>query len=204
MMLPQFFNLPGLCIAYINKVGSASTARAIIKAYPAAINPMYPDYEATITDPLAQYPIGKNADNTQWQNMIPSTTAPTKPVFMLVRDPVQRFLSSMARIQIEDIDGTITALNGGTTVMNISGYNIMPDNNWHFYKQVNFTKSGQPTKMYRFPDQLAQFCADTGLAMPFPLINAATNPKPTLTTAQTTALQAYYADDVALFNGIAS
>ena len=198
-----YYNLPNFCIAQIGKVGSSSLARAIIASFPADINPRVPDYEALITDPNTQYPIGVTADNNFWQRTVPNTSTPTKPVFMFVREPVQRFLSAMAQCNLIDIDAALAGYTGDTDLVNETGASISPASNFHFMPQLQYAQSGQQTKLYQFPGQITQFCSDVGMEI-LPLVNPARNPKPVPTDAQTASIQAAYAADVALYNSISA
>ena len=56
--------------------------------------------------------------------------------------------------------------------------------------------------MYKFPEHLNEAATEIGFSLPLPVVNAAVRPKPTLTQAQTEAVEQYYSEDIALFNSI--
>jgi hypothetical protein len=111
------------------------------------------------------------------------TNEPTKPVYLLVRDPVERFQSAVATLLgmrlATDVDSTLAA---------------MPDD-VHLWHQSRYL--APVTHLYRYPDHLDQFAADTRLA-PLPLLNQ-TREKPVLTEEQRERVLEIYRDDVELF-----
>lgn len=188
----KYYILPNTgYVSLVGKVGCSSTALAILKAY-------YPDIYADLCSAAYHFPDGYSADNWLWQGKVPKTETPTGQVYQLVREPVARFLSAMVQVQQSrefaniSVDDAIAQLQAAGPLAG----------NFHFWKQTPYTQSGQPTKLYRFPDQLQTFATDTGLLWPYPEINAARLPKPVLSADQQAAVTAFYADDVALFGSI--
>ena len=183
-----YYILPeGKFIAKVAKAGCSSVALAIIQN-------KRPDLWTKLQN--AAFPAGRNYTNTILQSWVPVTKHPTGPVLQLVRDPVQRFPSSMAQLGLTDVDDTLTKLEQGDA--DIAG-------DFHFYPQNNYAigAAGQTLTLYRFPDQLPQFCTGVGFTYPLPTINeSAPGTKPTLTDAQIARVQAYYAGDVSLYNSI--
>lgn len=179
------------------KVATSSFTRAIISRY-------YPDLELRITS--AHYPEGLTANNQSWQNIVPYRTTADRPVVCLVRDPVERFRSAMAQMQLTDVDAAITELQTEAgaygAVYNTAG-NVVRKlvENPHFTAQSLFT--GNPIDRYRFPDQIEAAAAALDLPFPLPSINEMDSGlKPTLTETQVAAVREFYAADVALWESL--
>lgn len=102
--------------------------------------------------------------------------APTKPMFMLVREPVERFISAKAKGPVP--------LNTGN----------------HFDLQCDLA-IGPKVFLYRFPEQLKQFGQDTGLGE-IPWINPSVSEKPVLTESERQGVLERYAADVRLYESI--
>jgi len=102
----------------------------------------------------------------------------TKPVYMLVREPVDRFLSAKRKEQVEA---------------------IYPGTGNHFDLQSKLA-IGPKVFLYRFPDQLEQFGKDTGLEISW--FNKSTSAKPVLTETERQRVLEQYAPDVELYQSI--
>lgn len=102
------------------------------------------------------------------------TDKATKPIFALIRHPVERYRSALAKGVKDESLGN------------------------HFKPQVDLL-TGHQFKAYKFPEHLAQFGQDTGLNVGW--INQSQH-KPELTEAQTGSVLKDYAEDLKLFNSI--
>lgn len=174
------------------KVATSSFARAIIKRYHTGID------EVILT---AKYPEGHNADNGQWQNMVPYRTNPDRPVICLVREPVTRFRSAMAQLGIDDVDAAIEELHTEAGAYGVApGTRVKLVDNVHFRPQTQFT--GDPITYFKFPDQVDVAATALGLPLPLPVINDSNGVKPTLTPEQEAAVREFYAADVALWDSL--
>ena len=100
--------------------------------------------------------------------------SPTKPVFMLVREPVSRYISALRKGPIE------------------------PNTGNHFGLQSDLAV-GPQVHLYRFPEELEAFGRDTGLG-PIPWMNESSAPKPSLSPRETDMVLERYAKDVELFS----
>jgi hypothetical protein len=186
-MNTRYFITPNHSIALNFKVASSSIARAVIAAF-------NPEKESLITTPHGNgngtaYPEGKDADSIRWHSLAESEQEPTKPVMLLVREPVEKFRSACSESGVTDIDAKLTAL----------------ESDWgrdaHFWSQSRLLKGAGA--LYVFPEHLEQFAADAGLAYPLPLIPSVPRAeKPDLTESQLARIAVIYADDVMLFNSI--
>lgn len=101
---------------------------------------------------------------------------PTKAVFMLVRDPVERFISVRCKGEIHPGTGN------------------------HFELQSKLAV-GPEVHLYRFPEQLRQFGEDTGLGE-IPWVNKSTSQPPQITEAEREQVLLDYAPDVELFESL--
>jgi hypothetical protein len=87
-----YYGTPKYSVALNAKVGSSSMARAIIQQF-------YPRQDWLIR--TAAYPEGKSPETELWHWMCSGSPTPTKPVVLLVRDPVDRFVSACQQINIK-------------------------------------------------------------------------------------------------------
>lgn len=156
-----------------------SLAKAIVQKY-------YPELMAGVNTalPLEQ----RFLDDALWLSLAPQTETPDTPVMLLVRDPIDRFLSAMAMMPHLNVDDTILELRQ---------YGPLAKDP-HFARQSDFSAS----KFYQFPDQIEQLCNDAGLPCPLPVINEGVNEKPQLSDSQRRALEGYYAADIKLFSSV--
>lgn len=191
-MQQRYFVCGDKLMALNAKVATSTFARAIIQRY-------YPDIEAMITS--AAYPEGENADNRQWQNIVPYRINPDRPVVCLVREPVERFRAAMAQVGLEDVDATLAELVSEAGQYGVRrGIKLVA--NVHFVPQSRV--AGDAVQYFRFPDQIDAAAAALDLPTPLPVINESNGVKPTLTPEQEQQVRAFYADDVALWNSLQS
>ena len=176
------------------KVATSSFARAIIARW-------HPEIEQLIT--TAAYPEGQSADTGQWQLMIPYRTRPVGEVVCLVRDPVERFRSAMAQVNITDVDATLDELANETgnhpEYRPVRGRRLLSED-VHFKPQARF--GGEPIRYFRFPDQLEGAATALDLELPLPAINEATGVKPTLTPEQEQRVREWYAEDQQIWESV--
>ena len=128
-----------------------------------------------------------------YRTHVEQTDTPQLPILMLMREPVDRFISAASMNHgLWDVQEIIDSLTSGT------GY-------WAeghlFQKQSDFVIEGKTT-IFKFPDQLKEFCAKAGFQFPLPKLNEATGEKKTLTPEQLAFVQEYYADDINLFGSL--
>lgn len=184
--MKKYFVAGDKLLAFNAKCCTSSLVREIIRTY-------YPDIEQMIQG--ASYPDGKNAENTRHHQWVPARVNADRPVVQVVRDPVERFRSSMAELGLNDVDATLEELRteagdyGRGTRGNVLAANV------HFLPQVRF--DGDIT-FYKNADDAA---AALGLRTPLPVINES-GTKPTLTEQQASSVRAWYAEDVALWESL--
>lgn len=104
-----YFDTPKYNVALNAKVGSSTLARAIIRQF-------CPKNDWLIS--TAAFPAGVDETQRQWHRLCPGTCKPSKPVVLLVRDPVERFLSAMQQVGLKqkDVDDAIDSLVNDTPI----------------------------------------------------------------------------------------
>jgi hypothetical protein len=202
----SYFILPTCNIAFNAKVGSSTLAYAIVKHF-------YPEIEAKIVSDhraqLSQFSadfiktLPKSFTNHAldslgvWQRICPQTKTPNKIVLLPIRDPVERFRSSITQFAF-DADQALDALENGTEIL-WGETLIRPSSNIHFNFQNKLIIAGK-TKFYMFPKQFNQLANDAGLPLPLPTMNKTEHKKPVLTREQINRINLYYAEDVILYD----
>lgn len=98
-----YYHTPNYSVALNAKVGSSTMARLIIKQF-------YPEKHKKIV--YARFPDGITENQKQWHWMCPGSTEPDKPIVLMVRNPIDRFITACQQIAIkhEDIDKAIDSL----------------------------------------------------------------------------------------------
>jgi len=208
----QYFVLPHCCIAFNAKVASSALASAIVrKHHPERLQKALDDYEknwsrfsdefkASLPESFQRmFRCDMNDSVSFWQNLCTITRNPELPVLLLVRNPVDRFLSGVSYLS-QDVDKLLTGLENDDKEYVLESLPMPIRKNTHFIKQ-SWLITGD-TRLYRFPDQLQQFCRDADLEWPLPKVNEGRNVKPVLSSEQIDRIKAYYAEDVKLYNSI--
>jgi hypothetical protein len=217
-----YYDTPNYSVALNAKVGSSSMARAIIRQF-------QPKQDWLIR--TAAFPAGVTAEDRQWHWMAKGVRTPDKPVVLLVRDPVDRFISAMQQIGLKrkDVAQAIASLVNDTPITRERptgpnaeraaariarrrerrtkrNPNLPQQRAGHLRDDIHFRHQHLyavgPTICFRFPQHLAEAAALIGFKGPMPRSNEAKREKPTLTAAQAAAVRAYYATDQALFDAI--
>jgi hypothetical protein len=207
----QYFDLPNCCIAFNAKVGSTSLACAIVKQiYPHLLEKtlrehqelyakLPPEFIVKLPDSFQKMLNNHKLDSMAfWQSLCPRVQEPNKPVLLAVRDPVERFASTVAYLNM-DVDDTLHKLENRLTGV-IFKLEILICKNTHYLKQASYLTEN--TKLYKFPDQFQQLCVDAGLQYPVEKINEGKNKKPILSENQIERVKAYYHKDVELFESL--
>jgi hypothetical protein len=189
----RYFITPDFCVPLNAKVASSSLARRIIATY-------YPQKESRLQD--AHYPAGLNANRVQVHGFVPDTHQPDRPVAMLVREPLDRFLSGVTYLNI-NLDAAIESLlTGVMTTASRNGNKPRPINvsrNIHFARQSDMPYG--ETHLFRFPDHVVEMATLLGIG-PVPRLNVTPRPQPSVTEEQRDAILGHYAADLALYDSI--
>lgn len=158
----MYYILPKCSVIRNSRVASMATAQAIMQKF---------------------YPCEGLNDARDFYNAVPVSDKSFGKVFVLIRDPIERFLSAVSCLEI-DLDVAIKGLGNGLEL------------NEHFAPQNKFIFD----RAYKFPEQISEFCAAIGLAE-LPLVNES-NRKPVLTEEQLGFLQDFYVEDMRLYGSI--
>lgn len=131
-----------------------------------------------------------------WRSLVPQTETPNKPVVMLFREPVDRFISAASMnhglYDIEDIIKSLQAESGA----------------WHeghlFKRQSDYISRAKALNLdvaiFKFPHQIDDFLHMVGYDS-IPKLNECNSlQKKLLTKSQVDFVNDYYAEDVAFFN----
>jgi hypothetical protein len=185
----MYFITPSYSVAFNAKVASSTLSRAIIAAF---------HLEQANLIQTAAYPEGKGPDNTQAHFLCPKEKTPSKPVVLVVREPIARFRAAMAQTRLTNVDAALNALEQNGEVK-------FPKRSRKIREDVHFKHQhelAQPSaKVFKLED-LDAAATYIGLPLPLPIINEATGEKPTLTPEQEARVLAYYAEDKALYDTI--
>lgn len=188
----RYFITPNYCVPLNAKCASSSICRRIIATY-------YPEIESKLQQ--AHYPPGWDANKIQLHQFLPDTSRPDRPVAMLMREPLDRFLSGVAYFNI-NLEAAIDSLVNDTKTQVSRGSrqrSICVGTNIHFAHQ-SMMPYGE-THLFRFPDHLPDFALLLGIG-PMPQLNITPRAKPAVTPDQAAVILEHYADDVALYNSI--
>lgn len=186
--MPKYFTTPTYDVAMNPKCGSSSICRRIIQVF-------YPELEAQILS--AAYPDNRGPDDVQWHGMCPNTRIPTNPVVVIVRDPVDRFLSGIAYLNVT-VEDAIDSLQTGSLVRIRRTMQPLLEN-VHFKPQHRLMSGA--THLFRFADHFPQAHTFLGLGTPLAL-NQTSSPKPSITAQQRSVIESIYADDILLYDQI--
>lgn len=184
----MYFITPNYSVAFNTKVGSSTLSRAIIAAF-------HPEQEHLIQ--TAAYPEGKGPDTNQVQWLCPNEKEPSKPVVLIVREPVDRFRSAMAQTNQTDVEAALVALEEDGEIQFPRRQRKLRQDA-HFRHQHELLRGGTAFRLEDL-DEAATFI---GLTLPLPTINEAQRPKPDLTPEQAARVLAYYAEDTALYTSL--
>ena len=123
-------------------------------------------------------------------------------VHMLVREPMTRFLSSLAHLSIQNVDDVLTDLEdyaGGAAREDLRVLNTR-DTLWHIIPVQHWLP--EVGALYRFPQHVPELCVALGLKNGLRKVNEATNDKPVLTGAQLARARKVFAADIDLYESI--
>jgi hypothetical protein len=180
-----YFLTPHHSVAFNAKVASSTLARAIIAAF-------HPAEEIAIQ--AAAYPADLGPNTVMWHSVCPKEREPSKPVVLIVREPIARFRTAMAQVGLTDADAALTALEQDGTIKP-RRREIQLRNDVHFRHQHELLRGGTAFRL----EDLGEAAAYIGLSLPLPQINEARRPKPDLTPEREARVLAYYADDATLY-----
>ena len=189
--MSKYFITPSYCVGINFKAGSSYLSRRIIKNF-------YPDIDNDIV--CGGYPLiddGKNG----WHFLCPSTDTPDKPVILMIRNPIDRFVSALDTLQINksQVNSILEVLEHGRSWPN-QPHNRPLIEDVHFKPQHHLIYDNS-TSIFRFPDNIYEVSTIIGMAKDIPIINMANN-KILLTQAQKIRIRKLYQIDWNIFESI--
>jgi len=131
---------------------------------------------------------------------IPTTATPTGTPYVIVRDPIDRFISAYAL--------RTSGVPAWLPVDQFIDWLVQQDKtklNAHFIPQVNLIGIPAPSgiQYFDFAKDLTPLAIALGLPTPLPVVNVTDiSKKPVLTADQISTLQTFYSDDTELYNSI--
>lgn len=191
--MSKYFITPNYYIALNPKVGSSTFARLFIRAF-------YPDKELSISS--AYYPEGKHDNNMRWQFFCPTTNNPIdKPVIIPIRHPVDRFISAMSELGLNNIDLTLDSLESQTKIIAYVNKEIQLSNDPHFNFQSSLLVEGN-NYLFKFPEHLQELINLLAINSPIPIINPSKDSSYNISEIQIERIETYYSQDLLLYNSI--
>lgn len=166
-----YFLLPdGNCVTRVPKSASHSLAQAITQNF-------YPESMEGVNDLL---PEGlRFEDINLWLSLVPQSKSSQGTIFAVIRDPLQRFLSTCAMLRLSVDEGLIS-------------------DDPHFLPQSFFVTGAE---CFLLPNHEAEFCGAVNLPYPLPLL--ASFPDKTIPTdSQIAEIKDKYKDDITLIEMI--
>lgn len=207
----RYFKLPKCHIAFNAKVGSSTLACAIVKQYyPEKLKKTLDDHEElwskfpqnfkdSLPESFQKMLKNEKLDSVAfWQNVCPFSKEPDTVVLLPIRDPIVRFASTVAYLEI-DAEKAIKTLEDNTNVV-LEKTSVNLRKNTHFLTQCSLIKPN--TKFYLFPNQLEQLCKDAELNWPLEKVNEGKFKKPILSDNIIERVKKYYHDDIKLYNSL--
>lgn len=167
----MFYNLPHCCIPSIHKVLRTSLAKAVVEEF-------YPYLKDGVNTALP--PSERFIDIFLWPALCPTVEKPEKPVVMLMRDPVERFISALAMLGMR-VDEALVEMKKGKSV--------------YFIPQSSYIYG--ETSIYLM-HQIEEFCEHAKLSFPLPYLNKGFRRKPVLNDKQLKEVREFYKDDIAI------
>ena len=184
----MYFITPDYSVAFNAKAASSTLSRAIIAAF-------YPEQENLLQ--TACYPEGKGPDSVPAHWLCPKESRPSRPVVLIVREPVDRFRTAMAQFGLTDVEAVLDSLENGIEVpLPRRKRNLRHD--MHFHHQHLLLRDGTAFRL----ENIGAAAELIGLPLPLPVLNEASRPKPDLTPEQEGRVLAYYAADAELYDSL--
>lgn len=175
-----YIDTPKYCYALNPKVGCTTTLYHLYKKYHDS------DHEEPLTAP-------------QYINKMGHTMVPFKPVVLLVRNPIDRFLSAMCQLNLTDVDSSIDSLLNNTKMDSI---NQPLRYDAHFRHQHE--RAFGITHLFRFPEHIHLALEFMGVEDQASHLNVSKSLKPYLGIVHIKKLKQFYLHDFALYDIIST
>lgn len=174
---------PDYCFALNPKVGCTSFSRAIVETH-------YPEIYA------AEIKQGANPDSYPWVVYCPKLEKPDRAALLLVRHPIDRFISAVQQVKLSVETALDCLLNDTPHHFSHRSKPTRLRDDEHFKFQSQRLTSDTLTLV--FPDQLRTAVKLLRLKS-LPHLNQARATKPELTEVQRSQVAYFYAKDLELF-----
>lgn len=184
----MYIDIPDYCVAYNAKVGCTSLSRAIITRY-------FPEHEEEVARFVDLHHAGPISFTKSKR-----VKYAYKPVVLMVRHPVERFISAINQVGIEDIDLAIEALEYKSLfkLLHVSKP-IYLYQDIHFKSQYSLLS--HENHLFRFPEHVRDVEQFLGLGYMM-VLNKSVKPKPILNDSQRERILSYYKLDMDLYDTI--
>lgn len=187
----MYIDLADYCFAYNAKVGISSFARAIITKY-------FPEHESYVKQLLDE-----NIENHHrhlYFNLVKKVATAYKPVILMVRNPIDRFISAMNYLQVENIEDALNALENKNKIkIPICSKPIYLYQDVHFRKQITYLS--HENYLFRFPEHINE-AAQLINIQSIPKLNSSRTLKKELNENQKNRILQYYQKDLQLYQSI--
>ncbi len=121
---------------------------------------------------------------------------PFKPVILMIRDPIERFMSAMVQVDVSDVDDCVESLIHGKRI-EYKGKMRKVKEDPHFGLQHELIFG--ETHLFKFKEHYSDILHLLNIKSPMVHLNKAKNEKPKLNQDHIDALESYYAEDMKLF-----
>jgi hypothetical protein len=186
----MYFITPNYSVAINPKVGSSSLALGIIRKF-------YPEINERIQ--TADYPSHISPETMLWHRLLPKEIEPTKQVVLIIREPIERFISACSFMKLNNAELAIDSLISGTSIFNTNNKKIIVSENVHFKKQKRLFRENAILFSIENIDEAAQLI---GLDLPLFRVNKSDTEKLTLTSEQKNILINFYQEDLELYDSL--
>jgi len=183
-----YINTPNYCFAINPKAGCTTITYHIYKHY---------------HDETHEFKESLNASH--YINKLDHTLVPFKPVLLLVRHPMDRFLSAVNQVGISDIEECVESLIHHKKLCDpkyVHTHHISLRYDAHFRHQHE--RAFGETHLYKFPDHIEQVIKALGIEEKPLRLNVSKEPKKWLSPEQQNKILRYYQKDLELYNTIQS
>lgn len=172
------------CIANNAKCHTNAICRAIV-------NRDLPDAAAEIRAIQDEAKMrGEEVPELIHRSYIETTEDPHLPVAILMREPIDRFISAASMNDAHELEDIFEDLkNGGEWTED----HVM-------LRQSDYVRPG--AKIFRFPEDTRAFCQEVGFKLPLATVNKNKGKKIVLTDEQLAIVKEYYAEDIKLFSSL--
>jgi len=174
----MYVDTPEYCFAINPKTGCTSILSLIYKKY----------YDESVDTTF------NNANHYIFRSRF--YTVPFKPVILIIRDPIDRFLSAMGQVGLNDVESCLESLTTDKKIL-YQGKMRRVSEDAHFRHQHGLVFG--KTYLFRFLDHYADALQLLNIKSPMVHLNKAKCPKLSLSSSQRITIMNHYAEDKKLY-----